>query len=59
MLFLAGDIGGTKALLQLIYTPPEHTTDLSTSPNTSNIDSTTYKPLQIAKQSYPCPISIH
>lgn len=54
MLFLAGDIGGTKALLQLIYTPPEHTTDLFTSTNTSNIDSTTYKPLQIAKQSYPC-----
>jgi glucokinase len=57
MLFLAGDIGGTKALLQLSYRPPEQATDLSTSTNrsnTDNTDNTKYKPLQLAKQSYPC-----
>lgn len=59
MLFLAGDIGGTKALLQLIYMPPEHATNLSTAThsNRSNAESaetTRYKPVQLAQQSYPC-----
>ncbi len=46
MLFLAGDIGGTKALLQLIYRPPEQAADSSTSAASQTI--------QLAKQSYPC-----
>ncbi len=54
MLFLAGDIGGTKALLQLIYTSPEQAVGLSTSTNRSIPDNTTPNPLQLAKQSYPC-----
>ncbi len=51
MLFLAGDIGGTKALLQLIYTPPERVTDYSTF---TSLASPTNKTIQLAKQSYPC-----
>jgi glucokinase len=54
MLFLAGDIGGTKALLQLIYTSPEQAVGLSTSANRSNPGNTTPNSLQFAKQSYPC-----
>lgn len=57
MLFLAGDIGGTKALLQLSYRPPEQAADLSTPTNISNTDSTDNtecKPLQLAKHSFSC-----
>ncbi len=54
MLFLAGDIGGTKALLQLVYTLPEHIRNLPTSTNRTNTDNTACNPLQLAKQSYPC-----
>lgn len=54
MLFLAGDIGGTKALLQLSCRQPEHTTDLSFSTNRSHTDSISCKPLQLFKQSYLC-----
>lgn len=46
MLFLAGDIGGTKALLQLIYRPPEQVADSSISAASQTI--------QLATQSYPC-----
>jgi glucokinase len=46
MLFLAGDIGGTKALLQLIYTSPEQVADFSISATSQTI--------QLATQSYPC-----
>ena len=51
MLFLAGDIGGTKALLQLIYRPPEHTVD---PPSSGLTDHTSNRVLQLSKQSYLC-----
>ncbi len=56
MLFLAGDIGGTKALLQLIYTMPEPEADLAASApsHTSSSAPTANQTIQLAKQSYPC-----
>jgi glucokinase len=52
MLFLAGDIGGTKALLQLIYTPPVPYTDLASSASSSK--SVPHQSIQLAQQSYAC-----
>ena len=54
MLFLAGDIGGTKALLQLSYNPPEIPYGLETYYDSAHSKLPANHSIQIAKQRYEC-----